>query len=169
MNSAVFSPDNKHRYWLKRELSQPRDQPRTMCLWVMLNPSTADCTSNDPTIKRCMGFTQYWGYDDMEVVNLFAFRATNPKELLFPANKRVAVGPDNNRWIQERAAIADLIICAWGSHKFVRERSVDVLAMLRTSMAVYSMGTMCIGCTQDGYPKHPLYVPGGTNLEPYPR
>jgi hypothetical protein len=165
LNAANFSTCNLYRYWLQRDISPPVDRERTRCLWVMLNPSTADCTVNDPTIGRCMDFTAQWRYDDMEVVNLFAYRSTNPKLLLLPKIKPIAVGPDNNTWILKRAALADLVICAWGAHKFVKERGVDVLAMLKTVVPPVLIG--CIGRTRDGYPKHPLYVPGNTKLEQF--
>lgn len=163
MNAAHFSECSRYRYWLQRDISPPVERIRSRCLWVMLNPSTADCTVNDPTIGRCMGFTARWGFDDMEVVNLFAWRDTNPKMLLLPKTKPIAVGPDNDDWIRLRARDADLVVCAWGAHKFVKERSVDVLAILKKHVPPALIG--CIGRTRDGYPKHPLYVPAGTLLE----
>ena len=167
MNAAHFSECNRYRYWLQRDISPPVDRERTRCLWVMLNPSTADCTVNDPTIGRCMDFTSQWRFDDMEVVNLFAYRDTNPKMLLLPKIKPIAVGPDNNTWIYRRAALADLIICAWGAHKLCRERAADVVVMLRSVAQPHTI-VGCIGKTRDGYPKHPLYVPGNTKLENFP-
>lgn len=164
MTGAHFSDCSRYRYWLQRDISPPIAGLRSLCLWVMLNPSTADCTINDQTIRRCMGFTAEWGFDDMEVVNLFAYRSTNPKLLLLPKIKPIAVGPENDEWIRQRAMKADLVLCAWGAHKFVKERGVDVLAMLKT-YAPASTPIGCIGRTQDGYPKHPLYVPGNTKLE----
>jgi len=163
MNAAHFSECSRYRYWLQRDISPPTERIRSRCLWVMLNPSTADCTVNDPTVGRCMDFTARWGYDDMEIVNLFAYRSTDPKMLLLPKIKPIAIGPENDAWIRQRAAQADIVICAWGAHKFVRERSVDVRAMLRVVAPPYLIG--CIGRTKDDYPKHPLYVPGNTKLE----
>lgn len=166
MTGANFSDCNRYRYWLQRDISAPTERIRSRCLWVMLNPSTADCTVNDPTIGRCMDFTQKLGYDDMEVVNLFAYRSTNPKMLLLPKIKPIAIGPDNDAWIIQRAAQADIVVCGWGAHKFGKERSVHVLSLLRTVVPPALIG--CFGRTQDGYPKHPLYLPGNTKLESFP-
>lgn len=164
--TAYVSDCNRYRYWLQRDISPPVERIRSICLWVMLNPSTADATLDDPTIRRCMDFTAQLRCDDMEVVNLFAFRSTNPKMLLLPKTKPIAVGPDNDAWIRLRASQADLVICAWGAHKFARERSADVLAILHRVVAPGLIG--CFGRTLDGYPKHPLYLPGNTKLEAFP-
>lgn len=168
LNHALFSDDGAHRYWLHRSMSQPGPQPRLMCLWVMLNPSTADCTVNDPTIKRCMGFTAAWGFDDMEVVNLFALRSTDPKMLLLPKMKPRAIGPENDSHIAGCARRADLVVCAWGAFKFSKERSADVLKLVQNSIPLWCVGIKCVGVTQGNHPKHPLYVPAGTKLEKYP-
>lgn len=162
MNDAHFSGCSRYRHWLLRELSGQVDRLRTVCLWIMLNPSTADCTINDPTIKRCMGFTAQWGYDDMEVVNLFDYRATDPKMLLTHASE--VLSEANDVYIRTRAASADRIVCAWGSHKFAFNRSQEVLRSLRP---FYSTKMVCLGRTVSGAPKHPLYLKGSTLLESY--
>lgn len=102
----------------------------------------------------------------MEVVNLFAWRDTNPKMLLLPKIKPHAIGPENNHWIKTRAAAAYIVVCAWGAHKLCRERAADVLVILRSQIPPALIG--CFGRTQDGYPKHPLYLPGNTKLENFP-
>ena len=77
LSEAVISQDERHRYSLTRRWG---DGPR-VCCWIMLNPSTADATTDDPTIRRCIGFTHAWGYDALTVVNLYAWRATDPADL----------------------------------------------------------------------------------------
>ena len=77
LSEAVISQDERHRYSLTRRWG---DGPR-VCCWIMLNPSTADATTDDPTIRRCIGFTHDWGYDALTVVNLYAWRATDPADL----------------------------------------------------------------------------------------
>jgi hypothetical protein len=82
----------------------------------MLNPSTADASQDDPTIRRCIGFARQWGCGRLVVLNLFAFRATDPADL-----KRAAdpVGPENRAWF-DRTLVDDLVggpvVCGWGVH-----------------------------------------------------
>lgn len=154
--SAVLSPDEAYRYTLERHLepnlfSSPRDVLR--CLFVMLNPSTADAHEDDPTIRRCVAFARSWGYSTLSVVNLFAFRATDPEKLL---NAGEPVGPDNDAWIRSEARRSELIVAAWGTHGYHQGRDEAVLALLREAgKPVY-----CLGTTRSGQPRHPLYLPG---------
>jgi hypothetical protein len=117
----------------------------------MLNPSTADALVDDPTVRRCAGFTRSWGYSSLAVLNLFALRATDPGELL---DAEDPVGPGWNDHLRT-AVEADLVVCAWGaSVPFARDR--EVLDMLR------GVDLYCLGLTKQGYPRHPLYVKGDT-------
>lgn len=105
---AVFSPDRIYRYRLTRDGAMHG----STVLFIMLNPSTADETQDDPTIRRCMAYAARWGHARLEVVNLFALRATNPMQLrLFRGDP---VGPDNDRHIMEAVQDADIVIAAWG-------------------------------------------------------
>src|SRR5437588_2477108 len=90
--SAVFSPDGRYRYLLTRRLGRSR----RVATFIMLNPSTADAINNDPTIRKCVGFARRWGCGLLQVVNLFALRATEPRVLRAAADP---VGPENSRWI----------------------------------------------------------------------
>jgi hypothetical protein len=81
---TVFSPDRKHRYPLWREWQDIFSQEFRFVNFICLNPSTATETIDDPTIKRCMRFSRRWGYDGMCVTNIFAYRATNPVDMMTP-------------------------------------------------------------------------------------
>jgi hypothetical protein len=130
-----------------------------MVNFVMLNPSTADASTDDPTIRRCLGFAKSWGFGGLVVTNLFAFRATDPKELYRTPE---AVGPLNDEYIVRWAGGADLVIAAWGTLGVMRGRGAAVLARLRQSgIAVHA-----IKRTSGGYPSHPLYLPA--HLTPSP-
>lgn len=93
------------------ELGEPKS-----CVFIMLNPSTADGETDDPTIRRCVAFAKAWKYDRLEVVNLFAHRATNPRELLALGHGDDPVGHENQDHVEEAALRAGVIICAWGAH-----------------------------------------------------
>jgi hypothetical protein len=148
-SSALVSPCGTYRYYLTREW----DRHRPCCMWVMLNPSTADARQDDPTIRRCVGFAQGWGYGSIVVCNLFAFRATDPREL---ANAADPVGPDNDACLQGQIAEASRVICGWGvlAKKWV-PRADHVLGLIRAA------GYMpyCVKRTRAGFPSHPLYLP----------
>ena len=151
---AVFSPDRIYRYRLTRDGAMGG----STCLFIMLNPSTADEKVDDPTIRRCMAYAARWGHARLEVVNLFALRATNPMQLrLFRGDP---VGPDNDRHIMEAVQDADIVIAAWGQHGKLLGRAGEVRQMaLNMRRPLY-----CLRRSRDGQPAHPLYLPG--DLEP---
>jgi hypothetical protein len=153
---AVFDPARTYRYRLTRIWGSSG----THATWIMLNPSTADALASDATIRRCIGFTKAWGLDGLIVVNLFALRATRPRRL-----QRVAdpVGPDNDRWISGAIQPWSVVVAAWGAHKIATGRAEAVLRIV----AGRASGVGCLGTTRDGHPRHPLYVPASTRLQPF--
>jgi hypothetical protein len=119
--------------------------------FVMLNPSTADDTNDDATIRKCVGFARRWGYEQIAVTNLFAFRATDPKKLqeCISASYQIATGgEENDKAIARHARDAQLIVAAWGT--FRTPRANFVLDILRRFNHVY-----CIGVTKENLPLHP--------------
>lgn len=146
--TAEFSPCGAYRYTLTRKTSCSLRWIKP-ALFIMLNPSTADAVKNDPTIRRCISFAEREGCTELTVVNLFAFRATNPKDLLKCEDP---VGPINDRRIREMVEKHKngIVVAAWGANKFARERA---------TLAIFSLGPfLCLGKNKDGSPKHPLYV-----------
>jgi hypothetical protein len=143
---AIIDPTGTYRYRLWRQWD--RTQPRVA--FVMLNPSTADAVTDDPTIRRCIRLAQSWGYGSVEVVNLFAYRATQPAVL-----RRVAdpIGPKNDRYLLQTRRRARTIIAAWGNHGLLGGRGRVVLRLLGNEA-----GWHCLGMTKHGQPRHPLYV-----------
>ncbi|MFN8484194.1 MAG: DUF1643 domain-containing protein [Anaerolineae bacterium] len=145
---AVFDASGLYRYRLWRVWGAGRT-----VAFVMLNPSAADAERDDPTIRRCMGLAQAWGYGRLEVVNLFAYRSPSPKAL-----RRVSdpVGSDNDRHLRGVVADAPLVVVAWGNHGALLGRDRAALETL-TAARLY-----CLGVTLRGQPRHPLYVRGDT-------
>lgn len=154
---AIISPDQNYRYLLWREWRTPGQ--RGTALFVMLNPSTADADLDDATIRRCVAFTKSWGFCRLEVVNLFGFRARDPKDL---KRARDPNGPDNFRTILERAAKADKIICAWGAHGTYMGQDQKVIERL-----LFDYTTYALHFTNSGVPGHPLYLPSDSTLKEY--
>lgn len=152
--TAVLSADGLYRYRLDREWGRG-----LRAVWVMLNPSTADAEVDDPTIRRCVGFTKAWGLDALTVVNVFALRSTDPKALRGHGDP---VGPDNDdymRWAIDGAAI---VIAAWGQSwpKPFAGRVGSVGRML-------SGKAHHLGLTASGQPMHPLYRPANCDVLPW--
>lgn len=119
----------------------------------MLNPSTADDVLDDPTVRKCRGFSQRWGFRAMIVTNLFSFRATDPKELRTVAKRDYAkaVGINDDGCIIKAAQSADLVIAAWGFHGDLYGRDKDVICRVLPDTTLH-----CIGLTMHGMPVHPL-------------
>jgi hypothetical protein len=148
-----------YRYTLHRDVHQGAMVPPTprRLLWVMLNPSTADEQSDDPTIRKCVGFTRRWGFTELRVVNLYAMRATKPVDLwAAEVEGHDVVGPANDNFIITEALASDQIICAWGRLPNVAiPRKKVVLDLLRRSGS-HPLKLMMICPNKDGSPMHPL-------------
>jgi hypothetical protein len=158
---AIFSPDRVYRYILWREWNP--DLPK--CTFIGLNPSTADETIDDPTIRRCIRFAKEWGYGRMQMLNVFAFRATDPNVMKQAADP---VGPDNDQWIVEAYTRSMLTIAAWGVHGHWQDRQTKVAELLRDNWtADREWGIQCLGTTKSGCPRHPLYLKASTLPEPF--
>lgn len=151
--TASFSEDGRYRYDLTR-----RWRDGDLMLWIMLNPSTADASVDDPTIRRCINFAKREDAAGIAVVNLFALRATDPDDLLKADHP---IGPDNiatiNDWLR-RDDVA-LAVAAWGAwwtnmpfDRRIPRLSIESLAR-KTGRDL-----VCLGRTKFGAPRHPLYV-----------
>jgi hypothetical protein len=149
---AVIDDTEMYRYTLTRIWDRSK---RRVC-FVMLNPSTADGYEDDPTIRRCIGFAERWGYGSLSVVNLYAFRATDPRELwktTFP------VGKENDTWIERAVLESKCVVAAWGAGAKCRVRTRQVMSLLK--------GAVCLGTSKSGAPRHPLYVSYEVMPTPY--
>ncbi|HKJ17098.1 MAG TPA: DUF1643 domain-containing protein [Xanthomonadales bacterium] len=149
---AEFSRDRKHRFLLWRCWGGLEN----MVLFVGLNPSVADEQTNDPTIRRCIGFAKREGASGVMVGNLFSYCATHPQDL-----KRASrpVRAENGHWLQAAQSIANQTIVCWGNHGTHREQSEKLLPLLGR--------VRCFGKTQTGEPRHPLYLRNNAELSWY--
>jgi hypothetical protein len=125
--------------------------PKTSSVtFIMLNPSRADATVDDPTIRRCIGFAKHWEYGSLEAVNLFAYRTSDPARL---KQMRNPVGPENDHYLKQAIQRSKLTILAWGNRGNLNQRSQQVLSWLTPWENLY-----CLGVTRSGHPRHPLYL-----------
>ncbi len=154
--SAEISECGRYRWKLKRRWRLFKESIEIhghgVCSFVMLNPSTADGTQDDPTVRRCIGFASSWGYDTLVVRNLFALRATSPRELLTAENP---TGGSRGDAELLRALTGSLTVVAWGS-KVPFDRDKDALQLFKTHFP--GVPLFCLGVTKSGSPRHPLYV-----------
>lgn len=148
--SATLSPCRKYRYSLFRWW----DKSKPYVLFIGLNPSTADETEDDPTIRRCIGFAKKFGFGGICMANLFAFRATDPAVMKMEVDP---VGPDNDEWLKKLASEANQVVASWGINGTHLDRNHEVKGLIPSMM--------CLGETMEGHPKHPLYLPKETELQ----
>jgi len=158
---ATISACGRYRYTLERCWPTLEDG-KGVALFVMLNPSKADAQVDDPTIRKCVGFARRWGYNAIEVVNLFAWRATKPPDLqaAHEAGHDV-IGPENDSAIRAASARARIVIVAWGAeagraylgHNHAR---IDHVCRLLHPAALHALRL-----TKDGHPAHPSRIPYG--------
>ena len=144
---ASFSNCRRWRYLLWRRW----DAARPVANFLMLNPSTADEFQLDPSCTRARLYAERWGYGALIVTNLFAWRATDPRDM---KAAKEPVGRANDRAIVRAAREAGIVVCAWGNHGAHRERSVSVLSMLRDA----GIKLHALQVTGAGEPGHPLYL-----------
>lgn len=151
---TILSPCRTYRYTLWREFGSVLDDGRYV-MFIGLNPSTADEVEDDPTIRRCIGYAKAWGYSALCMVNLFAYRATDPAVMTKADNP---IGPDNDKYLSTLAQGASVVVAAWGNDGAYRGRDAQVRAMIPN--------LHCLSVTKSGQPGHPLYLK--KNLLPVP-
>ena len=160
--------DDSYRYLLWRNWNPSL----STCAWVMCNPSTADEYTDDPTITACIRFSKAWGFGSIRVVNLFAWRATDPRDLLIPEDP---VGPRNRHYQRMVSINCEQLVVAWGASvehagRLKFEAISDFSKIYRAAQAEKRwkwplMRAQCLGHTKRGYPRHPLYAGRSRELE----
>lgn len=161
LSGAEF--DGRYRYRLWRVLDHGSDRLG----WVMLNPSTASASTDDPTIRRCLGFALRWGFGSIEVVNLYAFRSMQPRILRAAIKEHgepYAIGPRADEYLVAACGNCKTMIAAWGTQSFAAARAKSVASLLRT----HHPNVLCLGRTETGQPSHPLYLSNDIVPEVFP-
>lgn len=164
--TSEFSAQREHRFTLWR-CTICRSQQCTHLLdekphiqFIGLNPSTADEVQNDPTVTRCMDFASRWGYDQMVMTNIFAFRATDPEDM---KKAEYHAHVTNNYWILKLAAGAGMVLCGWGNHGTFQNRGDEVKSFLK----IRKIPLHCLKITNLQQPIHPLYQPSDSQPIPF--
>lgn len=166
---ALVSGDHRYRYSLDRAWDQGRlgpNQKKKSVLFIGLNPSTADSFTDDPTVRKLIFSAKANGYNAFELVNIFAYRATNPKQLR--STNVDIIGPKNRDTIRRLAKRIGDVVLIYGSFwqlKWPPYRAIeDTLEIFG-----YKHKIFCFGKSKEGRPKHPLYLSNETvsKLEPF--
>lgn len=150
---AKLSDCRNYRYSLWRQWL-----PGPSVMFIGLNPSTADESTDDHTIRRCMDFAKRWGYSGIVMTNLFAYRSTDPAGLETVDDP---IGPENDYYLELHADEAQLVVACWGNHG-QGVRSGDVKRMFAIAGAMW-----CLGFNTTGAPKHPARLKTTTTPVPY--
>lgn len=159
LRTAKVSECGRYRYALTRRW----DASARDVLFVMLNPSVADGMRDDPTVRKCMGFARHWGLGGIRIANLFALRATYPRELHLAIKRgHDAVGPENLEHLVALAEGTNRVVLGWGAHARPYAGQVD-----RVVKALHRAPLYCLGTTDDGLPRHPLMLAYTTAIEPW--
>jgi hypothetical protein len=124
-------------------------------MFIGLNPSTADESTNDPTLNRCINYAKSWGYGGVCMGNLFAYRATDPVDMKAAIDP---IGSDNDMWLRQLAKESEIIIAAWGNDGAYMGRSQQVIKLIPN--------LYCLKINKSGEPAHPLYQ--SANIRPIP-
>jgi len=143
IKTATISKCGLYRYDLTRRWAVGE----RLCAFIGLNPSTADADLDDPTIRRCVGFAQSWGYDALVMLNAYAFRATKPTDMLAAADP---VGPANDAYLKHWCSQAHLKVAAWGANISLHRQKQMIQLILDLA---------ALRITKEGFPGHPLYLP----------
>lgn len=155
---ALISDCGAFRYQLIRKW----DEALPCLCFVMLNPSTADAQEDDPTIRKCVGFAKRNGYGSIQVVNLYAYRATDPADL---RRAGMQEGPENWREICLAVRRCEAVVLAWGA--FGPTSWTQRVGRLLGEIKLTGLSPLCLGKTQEGKPRHPLMVPYSQSLIPF--
>lgn len=150
--SAIFSECRKYRYALCRTWDESGD----LVLFIGLNPSRADETHDDPTIRRCINFAKDWGFGGICIVNLFAFCSNDPKALFMAKDP---IGPENDSILKKYISKFDQIIIVWGNHGQYLKRNENILKLIKKPS--------CLKINKNGAPSHPLYLKATLKPIPY--
>lgn len=161
LGSAVFDTAREYRYHLTRHW----DDIRPSLCWIMLNPSTANASKDDNTIRRVLGFSRTWGYGSIDVVNLFAWRATSQREL---RNAADPVGAHNDRIVAEAVIRSSAVVAAWGNGGSMINPLTGVARCdeMKNLISDLGAGMECLEVTKLHQPRHPLYVSKATHATP---
>lgn len=158
--TALISKDKRYRY----KLGRAWDSELPPLVWIMLNPSTADAKEDDATVRKCIGFSRLWGFGSLTIVNLFAYRATSPRDLQYADDP---VGFFNDGHISSVVgSCTGPVVAAWGTQPDAPNFMLRVRKVVNLP-GVEERQLDCVGTNRDRTPRHPLMLPYSSNKIPW--
>jgi hypothetical protein len=157
-DGATFTDDRRYRYRLWRKWGMGQT-----VAFLGLNPSTADESKDDPTIRRCRNFAHAWGFDGMWMLNLYGWRSTDPRAL-WDGTVLDLIGPGHDESLVDVSRQVAFVVCAWGAFPKAQARGQHVLGLLHSA----GVETRALGLTASGFPAHPLYLLATSKPSPWP-
>lgn len=167
--SSLIAGGSYYRWMLMRRW----DDTLPLVNFIMLNPSTADGNEDDPTIRRCINFAKEWGYGGLVVTNLYAYKATKPLELWVKKKEGIdIIGNANIRFMRKALQKTSMVVLAWGTGAKIMGLHYYADALKNLGEAIDSVEgkikIRSLGTTEQGFPRHPLYLSKETQLEKFP-
>ncbi|MNJ40255.1 hypothetical protein D3C77_351460 [compost metagenome] len=161
--TAVISPCGLYRYRLERECSHPFEGSKVFA-YFGINPSTADATLDDATVRKWKGFTVRNGGHRFIVGNVFSYRATDVREL---ARVDAPWGPEHMQHLTEIITSADVLVPCWGASGKVPPSLHYAIKNTLNLLLTSGKPVLHFGLTASGDPKHPLMLGYDTQLIPW--
>lgn len=156
---AELSKCRTYRYVLWRKWGNVNS-----ALFIGLNPSTADEINDDLTIKKCVGFAKRWGFGGIYMLNLFAFRATDPIDMI---RADEPIGPDNDIALTKYSQKSQIVVACWGSISTQYRPRLCWQTRIGQVQKAIGRTMVCLGKTKDGSPRHPSRLAYNTRLETF--
>lgn len=151
---ATFSPDRSMRFELWRDFKYERTTGIGTANFISLNPSDADESRDDMTVRKDVGFARRWGLSGIVLTNAIPIVSTDPWELP-PWRGRFL---KNEKFLERNIRDCDLVVCSWGAVPVAIRRRVALLEhllVIRQMLVEYGKQAHCIGLTAAGFPMHP--------------
>lgn len=152
---ALMSDNRNYRY----ELTRVWKPKKPKILFIGLNPSTADETADDPTIRKLTTFAKKWGYGGFVIINVFALRSTNWRNLLHTLDP---IGPSNEMTLKSWAYLCKVrgmkVVFMWGRNAI----RVNQIWVKKVKQLFRENEVECFELTLNKSPKHPLFLSANT-------
>jgi hypothetical protein len=161
--SAIFSTCGTWRYRLDRDCGLLGS---LVYAYFGVNCSKAGSEKNDQTVGKWIGFTTRNDGHRLIVGNPFTYVATDVRDLAGAADP---IGPENDRYLAEIIAEADVLVPCWGNRNKLPPRLRPRLDWLRDLIFAAGKPVKILGLTASGDPKHPLMLGYDTPLVEWTR
>lgn len=164
--SAIISPCGLYRYTLERDVCQPSAHGPIVFAYFGVNPSTADASIDDATVRKWRGFGKRWGATRFIVGNVYAYRATDVRALYTVGDP---IGPENDHYLAKIIAEADILIPCWGDRGKLPSHLRGRLNEVTDRLVASGKPVVTFGLTKGGDPMHPLMLGYETPLMAWER